>query len=396
MNMDYPLVKCRFTDENGEPKGREYTYMSKEHLNIGNSVVSENGKSLIVTEINVSPETVCGMENRLKFVSLKQIVEDGPAPESTAISTELSEPLPVFVYMEQDELIIVEQLPIITERLAAVSEEIERRIAEALALDCNEETVKYIKSVRAGLNKEKDAFEEKRRQVKTAVMAPYERFEAVYKENVLDKYKAADAQLKTEIDNVESEVKNRKYVEVKSYFDELCISQNIDFVTLESFNLNVTLTASVKSLKEQLYGHISRVVVDLALIETQEHKEEILVEYRKTLNVSLAIKTVTDRHKAIEEQKARQAEIEARRNAQAEAVKKVDAAIPQPAAMPAQQTTPPLAPPVAVPVTQRPTENTVASPDNDPVMTTTFKVTAPISKLKSLKNFLIEGGYQYE
>ncbi len=34
--------------------------------------------------------------------------------------------------------------------------------------------------------------------------------------------------------------------------------------------------------------------------------------------------------------------------------------------------------------------------ENDPILTLAFKVTAKKSKLKELKNFLINGGYDYE
>ena len=83
-------------------------------------------------------------------------------------------------------------------------------------------------------------------------------------------------------------------------------SKNIDFVTFESANINVTLTASMKSLKEQAKNFIDKIVDDLNLIDTQEHKAEILVEYKQSLNVSQAITTVTNRFKAIEEENAKQ------------------------------------------------------------------------------------------
>ena len=59
----------------------------------------------------------------------------------------------------------------------------------------------------------------------------------------------------------------------------------------------------MKSLKEQAKQFIDKIVDDLKLIETQEHKAEILVEYKQTLNVAQAITTVTNRFKAIEEEK---------------------------------------------------------------------------------------------
>ena len=69
--------------------------------------------------------------------------------------------------------------------------------------------------------------------------------------------------------------------------------------------INVTLSASLKSLKEQAKLFIDTVEGDLRLIDTQEYKTEILVEYKKSLDVSDAITTVVDRHKEIEVEKAK-------------------------------------------------------------------------------------------
>ena len=51
-------------------------------------------------------------------------------------------------------LIIVKQLPVIEDQLAAVKESITERVNQALSLVCTEDTYKDIKKVRAELNKE--------------------------------------------------------------------------------------------------------------------------------------------------------------------------------------------------------------------------------------------------
>lgn len=57
--------------------------------------------------------------------------------------------------MAQDtalQVIELQQLPIIVERLHSVKADIERRTAEATSLICTEETYKSVKDVRAQLN----------------------------------------------------------------------------------------------------------------------------------------------------------------------------------------------------------------------------------------------------
>ena len=207
---------------------------------------------------------------------------------------------------ENNELIIVKQLPIIEEQLKKASDEIDEKVNNAVALVCNEETIKIVKEVRATLNKELKEFEDKRKQVKSEIMKPYEDFESSYKKYISDKYKSADVELKNKIDTVENELKANKKAEIVNYFNEYLSSKNIDFIKYEQANINITLTASMKSLKEQAKNFIDKIVDDLNLIDTQEHKAEILVEYKQSLNVSQAITTVTNRFKAIEEEKAKQ------------------------------------------------------------------------------------------
>ena len=206
------------------------------------------------------------------------------------------------------DLIIVKQLSQIEEHLKELSIEIDKKVENAKSLICTEENVKTIKQVRADLNKEFKEVEQQRKTVKEQVLKPYNDFETIYKQYISDKYKSADIDLKQKIDNVENELKEQKEQELKDYFEEYKTANNIDFITYEQSNINVTLSASMKSLKEQAKAFINKIVDDLKLIEVQQNKEEILVEYKKTLNVSLAITTVMDRIKAIEKEKELQKE----------------------------------------------------------------------------------------
>ncbi len=280
-----------------------------------------------------------------------------------------------------NKLIVVKQLPIIAEKLKSLSGEIDGKIKTALALECTEETVKDIKKTRADLTKELTALEDQRKRVKNEVMKPYNDFEDIYKQCVSDKYKQADLKLKTKIDEVENGLKLQKENEVKDFFVEYLLSKNIDFITYKDAKINITLSASVKFLKEQAKAFIDHVSDDLTLIETQEHSAEILIEYKASLNASNAITKVVTRYKEIAEMEAKKAEQEARRLAQLEAVKKVDAI----ASDNVQIEPPKLEIPKVEPIVIEEKETTVA-----------FKVTATIPKLKELKNWLNERGYKYE
>lgn len=274
--------------------------------------------------------------------------------------------------MDKKKMIAVKQLPIIVEQLQQVKAEVAAKVDFALRLVCTEDTVKDVKKVRSELNKELAEYEASRKAVKKAILTPYEQFEVVYKDCVSDTYKKADTELKHKIDSVENELKAQKAAEVKSYFDEYLQSKGIDFVTFESAHINVTLSASMKSLKEQAKAFIDKIADDLALIDTQEHKDEILYEYKQSLNVSNAITTVANRYKAIEAAKAAEEERKAREQAAAEAAAKVEAVAPP--------TVEPIAPPV----------------EEEKTYTLKFTVRGTMPQLKALKEFLNNGGYDYE
>ena len=278
------------------------------------------------------------------------------------------------------ELIRVVQLPEIEEHLQSIKVAVTQKVNDALSLICTEDTVKSVKAVRADLNKDLKDFEERRKAVKKAIMSPYEQFEAVYKECISDTYKKADAELKAKIDSVENELKEAKRTEVEAYFEECSKSVGVDFVRLSDLNLNITLSASVKALKRQVKEYFDKVIQDLALIATLEHTTEILVEYRKTLDVSDAVLTVQERHKAIAEQEKRNAEASIIAEKQAETVEKVEKAV-------RESVTEEISAPE---VEEAPPEG------NEPVYEATFRVTGTLAQLKALKKFLKDGGYQYE
>jgi predicted secreted protein len=229
-----------------------------------------------------------------------------------------------------DSLIVVEQLPIITEQLSRLSEVINERIQNALALPCTEKTRQEIKNIRAALRKEFDELDQRRRNIKISVMEPYNVFESAFKK-CTNKYKEADEILKSGIDNVENGMKQQKRDELQVYFEELCVSLGIDFIAFEHWNPNVTLTVSLKNLKEQADQFLSQIADGLTAIAEMEHKDEIMAEYAVPssaafLNLSKSVATVGNRHRAIEEQKQSAEEKEKKKEALAEAVKKVDEA----------------------------------------------------------------------
>lgn len=285
--------------------------------------------------------------------------------------------------MENNEnLIVVRQLPIIEEKLRQIKSDVEDRVGLALSMACTEETRQSVKAARAELSKEFNELEARRKEVKAAVLAPYEAFEKLYKECAADIYRAADVQLKSRIDDVENGLKQQKAERVEAYFNEYrqSLGINAEYASFASAGIRITLTASEKSLKDASRSFLDQIAGDLSIIDSQDNSEEILVEYLRDLKLSRAITTVCNRHKAIADAQERKKAAAAQAAVIEESVKQVEAAaVPEPV----------MTPPTVLDVPE-------SAPDDPAVFSTSFKVTASLDKLRALKHFLIEGGYEYE
>lgn len=269
-----------------------------------------------------------------------------------------------------NDLIKLEQLPIITQQLDTISKDIEKRVTKALKLECNEETVKEIKQVRADFNKEFKVLEDKRKQVKSAIMEKYDTFEEIYKDKISNIYKCADESLKEKIYDVESNLKKEKEDELRQFVEEHCKANNI-CVNFDRIGLNITLSASMKSLKDQAKTFIEKVANDIKLIEMEEqYKDEILLEYQDSLDYVAAKTKVIEKHKQLEEMQKQREERENIEKQEEKVIEKVDEAI--------EITTP------------------VEIETNEEINTYQFEVKATKEQIKKLIDFMKELGVEYK
>lgn len=232
-----------------------------------------------------------------------------------------------------NDLIVVRQLPIIEEQLRTLGAVIDAKVAEATAMVCTEETVKAVKKMRADLNAQFNALEEQRKAVKSAVMEPYLAFETVYKDYVTSKFNAADQDLKKKINQAED---------------------------------GLTLSASMKSLKEKVKAFVERVSADVEAIREQEHSNEIMVEYKMCFSLSRAIAVVAERHKAMEQQRKMAETVAPIIQAEQVAAKRVEA----------------FAPPVEV--------------KEEKVLRASFAAYGTLEQLKEMKRYVLEIGIRME
>jgi hypothetical protein len=289
------------------------------------------------------------------------------------------------------QVITLKQLPIIEEHLQLVKADVETRTKNVMQLVCTEETRSDVKKIRAELGKEFAAMEEQRKRVKEAIMEPYNRFEAVYKDCISDPYKKADAELKRRIDEVEAGLKADKVKAVQSYFDELCKANNLPWLRFEQMNLKIGLSTSVNGTKAALASTVLKIAEEVQELSRHEDAAELLVEYKKSLNVALALSTVRARHEQIELQKQQEAERRAALEQQQAAEEKVQQAIEE-----AQQDAAPPVEEVSAPEEEQPAAVQEPEETQPAVYEVKFAVRGTIEQLKKLKQFIMQEGMSYD
>ena len=281
----------------------------------------------------------------------------------------------------ESDLICVTQLPVIRERLRMVKESVELAVREAASMVCTADTVQAVKNKRAELRKQFDELEEQRKAVKTAILAPYNDFEAVYKECISGPFKAADAELKAEIDGYEAELKAACKEGLRGYFDELCEAHGVDFLNLETAmnvgKIKISMADATAKTPRRLMDALSETVakvatgMDQVMAMAMDDAVEIMAEYKECLDVGHAVACVQGRKRRIEAEKEA---AEARRSAQ----ERREAAAEKVAAlMPPEQTAAP----------EKPKER---------LYRITFTVTVTRDQGLALKKYLETEGISYE
>ena len=171
-----------------------------------------------------------------------------------------------------------------------------------------EEQLKEAKDERKNVNKFKEKVSTFRKEITKKWDEPITKFKetAITTEKMLeDTYNLINNQIKIYENKQKQEIEE----EVRRYFDELCEKESVTFVNYNQAAINVTLTASMKSLKAQAKDFIDKVVQDIKLIETQENRDEIMVEYEVSLNVSEAIMKVNERKERLKQKQEEEKKI---------------------------------------------------------------------------------------
>ena len=287
-----------------------------------------------------------------------------------------------------DDLITVKQVPMIVDNILALEPVIRAKGAEVLSMAVTEETRAVAKTTKANINKEREEFE---RRVNNALAPIYDAVRPIEdaKKKISGVYKEIYAAMGEKVSVVEDGLKDQKREEIQVFYEEYRQSVGLQDERMADFDKwpkakNILLGDSAKGLRETAKEYLNQISGDMTTIRNLQHQDEILVEYRVLKNCNLAIQTVFDRHRKQDEERQRReaaaAEREEREARERENMAKVEAAI---------AASKPLEPP-------KPKEPEKPQKDPNQILTLRFTVTATRAKLIELRNFLKDGGYQYE
>ena len=276
--------------------------------------------------------------------------------------------------MEIKDIMRVETLPKIYQQLEQMSIEIDNEVNNALALDCTEESKQEVKKARANINKIKTELEDRRKTIKEQILQPYMQFESMYNSLIKDKLVYADDTLKARILNIETQQINEKRENIKAYFEEYLESLHITFVHWDQLNIKIGLSDSEKKLREQVKSKLDTIANDIKLIELEEYRNDILLEYKQNgFDFAKAKLTVVNRMNELQKLQ----ETMNQKQQQDEQDKAIEQKVEEEITIPVE-------------VVEKPVDNAT------PIITARFQVYGTLEQIKALKQFMLDTDIKFE
>lgn len=229
-----------------------------------------------------------------------------------------------------NELIKVESLPKIMYQLEIIGEQVDKALVGVDSMECTEENKQEVKRRKQDITKFKSLMEEKRKEIKNKILEPYNIFNEKYEQEIKNKLSGAEDILNNKIKVIENSQLEEKRNELYDFAQRQIETNNLqEFINFDTIGLNITLSASIKSLKEQIKEYVDKTIKDIELINTQEFNDEIMVEYKKDLNLSRSILEVKQRKEELKKLEELKAKREEEAKQQQEIIQNVEKALEQ-------------------------------------------------------------------
>jgi hypothetical protein len=269
-----------------------------------------------------------------------------------------------------DKIVRIETMPKVFSQLEEIGKYIDEQVKDIDILPCTEENKQEVKKRRTEVNNTLKILEDRRKEIKNKLLEPYEIFNEKYENECKGKLQGASEILKTKIDTIEEEQKKEKELELREFAQQHIEVNNLqDIITFEDIGLNITLSASMSSLKDQIVDFVKKVSDDLECISSDEDRDEILYEYQHNgFNYQQAILIIRKKKEELNKIKE---QMEQQEQAQKE-VEKIIERVEQALEVPKE----------------------IIEPDE--IIEVQFKVKGTKEQIKQIKNLILQLGVEYE
>lgn len=272
-----------------------------------------------------------------------------------------------------NELIKIEQLPVIFYKLESIGKYIDEELKGINELNCTEKNKQEVKNKRTLINNALKEFEDKRKAVKNSILEKYNVFEEKYKEEVSEKLESASKTLTNKINEIEDNQKEEKKKILNNFFEQYRELYHLeDIIEFKDVGLNITLSASEKSLKDKIVEFCKRIAEDIKAINSLNNNDEVLLEYKNNgFNFASAVQLVNWRNEQLNKIKIQQEELSSQRLEEEKVVENVNTLCSAPIEIQEEN-------------------------DEENIIEVSFTIKSTKEKILKLKNYLKEEGIDYE
>lgn len=173
-------------------------------------------------------------------------------------------------------------------------------LAERIKLtEVTEENIQLVKKELAKVNKGINEIEDVRKLIKKELLIPYTVFEEQVKE-IVGIVKEADLLVRNQVRELEEMEREQKRQLIENMFNDKI--KHYEFAALVPFTAflkpnMINKSTSINSVEIELSTWLNERANDIDVINTMEHRDELMVEYLKAFNLANAISTVNVRYK---------------------------------------------------------------------------------------------------
>lgn len=265
-----------------------------------------------------------------------------------------------------DKVVVIKQLPEIMEQLDIIGKMVDEKLADINDIQCTEENKTEVKNRRSEINNTLKLLESKRKEIKKAIEEPYDQFNTKYEETIKTKLQDADKILGNKISEIENAQKEERKSRMVELFNEYRTANHLeDIIEFEDVGLNITLSASEKSLKDTVITFCEKVASDIKAINTMDDSTGLLLKYKSNgFDLTKAIYQVN-------EEKKQREELEKKLNVVQEETKKDE-------------------------IIQEQVEELIVPEIEEEDITITFTVTGKKSDIIKVREFMKENNIKYE